>query len=347
MGPFATREFDAHEHVSFFADAATGLRAIIAIHRTGSLGTAGGGCRIWPYGDDAAALRDALRLSRAMTYKLALLELPAGGAKAVVLADPARDKSEALLLAIGRAVDRLAGRFIIATDVGTSAADLETIARATLWVSREEPGRSDGAWATAYGVVAGMRAAVRRRLGGKLRGRTVSVQGLGRVGTALCALLVEAGARLWVSDLDGEACARARQKWGATVVDPGAIVDQDVDVFAPCALADVLDAVTIPRLRCRVVAGSANNQLAEPELADTLCRRGILWAPDIAISGGAALAAASGLTGDDSAARLGRLDSIGALLDGIFARAEREGTSTLAAAERTARERFAAMGGKP
>jgi leucine dehydrogenase len=351
MGPFAAREFDAHEHVSFFADAATGLRAIIAIHRTGPLGTAGGGCRIWPYASDDEALRDALRLSRAMTYKLALLELPAGGAKAVVLADPARDKSEALLLAIGRAVDRLAGRFIVATDVGTNAADLVTMARATVWVSREEPRRSDGAWATAYGVVAGLRAAVRRRLGrGDLRGLTVAVQGLGRVGAALCALLAEAGARLWVSDLDGAAAARAHQRWHATVVPPGAIVDQAVDVFAPCALADVLDAVTIPRLRCRVVAGSANNQLAEARLADELSRRGILWAPDIAISGGAALAAASALAGDDGddgAARRARLDTIGALLDGIFARAEREGTSTLTAAERTARERFAAMGGKP
>jgi leucine dehydrogenase len=347
MGLFDAREFDAHEHVSFFADAAIGLRAIIAIHRAGPLGTAGGGCRIWPYVSEAAALRDALRLSRAMTYKLALVELPAGGAKAVVLGDARHVKSEALLLAIGRVVDRLGGRFIIATDVGTDAADLETIARATSWVSRE--GKSDGAAATAYGVFAGLRAAVRRRLGrDNVRGLRVAVQGLGRVGAALCALLADGGARLWVTDLDPQVQARLAGRWGATMVLPDAIVDQDVDVFAPCALSDALDAETIPRLRCSVVAGSANNQLAEPALADELVRRGILWAPDIAITSGGAIAAASSISDDDGGQQLrARLDAIGALVDGVFARAERERVSPLVAAERIARERFAAMGGRP
>src|SRR3954447_17091777 len=181
---FDTPEFDAHEHVSFFADGP--LRAIIAIHRTGPLGTAGGGCRIWPYRDEAAALRDALRLSRAMTYKLALVELPAGGAKAVVIGDPLVGKSEALLLAVGRAVDRLGGRFIVAADVGTDADDLATIGRATMWVSRDAGGARDAAEATAYGVFVGLRASVRWRLGrDDLDGVKVAVQGLGRVGSAL------------------------------------------------------------------------------------------------------------------------------------------------------------------
>jgi leucine dehydrogenase len=215
-------------------------------------------------------------------------------------------------------------------------------------VSRDA-GASNDADATAYGVFVGMRAAVRRRLGRTdVGGLRVAVQGLGHVGGALCALLAEAGARLWVTDLDAQRRARAAAAWRAEVVAPDAIFDQDVDIFAPCALADALDATTIPRLRCRVVAGSANNQLADPALADELARRQILWAPDIAINGGGALSAASSISSDSGAATLhARLDTIGALLDGIFARAEREHVSTLAAAERTARERFTAMGGRP
>ena len=345
MSCFDTADFDAHEHVSFFADQATGLRAIVAIHRTGALGTAGGGCRMWPYADDSRALRDALRLSRAMTYKLALLELPAGGAKAVVIGDPAKDKSEALLEALGRAVDRLGGRFIIAEDVGTSTADMAVVGRSTLWVSRD--GGFDTAAATAYGVVVAIRTSLRRRLGrDTLEGVKVAVQGLGHVGAALCAQLAAAGARLWVADVDGAAVARAVAKSGAIAVAPAAIFDADVDVFAPCALADALDRDTIARLRCSVVAGSANNQLAELGLADDLRGRRILYAPDIVSNAGGAMGAACAV-GADGATLHARLDSLGALLDGVFDRAEREDTSTQVAAERIARERFAAMGGRP
>ena len=348
MDLFGAREFDDHEHVSFFADGDSGLRAIIAIHRTGPLGTAGGGCRIWRYRDEAAALRDALRLSRAMTYKLALVDLPAGGAKCVVLADE-RGKSQALLRAVGRAVDRLGGRFIVAADVGTDAADVATIGQSTMWVSREDAG-ADGAEATAYGVLAGLRAAVRWRLErAELGGLTVAVQGLGRVGAALCRLLAQAGARLYVSDLDDDKVRSVAAELRATAVAPEEILGLDVDVVAPCALGDALDAGTVAALRCRVVAGSANDQLADPALADALLRRRILWAPDIAINGGGAIAAASNVSLDSAggAALRARLDSIGALADGIFERAARERTSTLEAAERTAREHLAAMGATP
>jgi len=349
MGLFDAAEFDAHEHVSFFADRESGLRAIIAIHRTGALGTAGGGCRIWRYRDEAAALRDALRLSRAMTYKLALVELPAGGAKAVVL-DEGAGKSEALLLAIGRAVDRLGGRFIVAADVGTDGEDLATIGRATMWVSRDAGNASDAADATAYGVFVGLRAAVRWRLGrADLAGIHVAVQGLGRVGASLARRLAHAGARLWLTDLDAERRTRLAAELAATAVAPAEIFALDVDVLAPCALADALDATTVPQLRCRVVAGSANNQLADPALADALMRREILWAPDIAINAGGAIGAASSVSLDAAggAPLRARLDVIGTLLTGLFERASRERTSTLVAAERTARERFAAMGGTP
>jgi len=350
MALFDAPEFDGHDHVSFFTDEATRMRAIIAIHRTGPLGAAGGGCRIWPYGDERAALRDALRLSRAMTYKLALVELPAGGAKAVVIGDAHADKREALLLAIGRTIERLGGRFIVAADVGTDAADLATIGRATMWVSKDAGGASDAADATAYGVFVGMRAAVRWRLGrSDLDGIKVAVQGLGRVGSALCRRLRAAGAQLWITDLDEERRRRLAAELEAVAVAPAEIFALPVDVFAPCALADALDATTVPRLRCRVVAGSANNQLAEPALADELVRREILWAPDIAINAGGAIGAASSVSLDEAggAPLRARLDGLGALLTGIFERATRERTSTLAAAERTARERFAAMGGRP
>ena len=342
MSLFDDPWFDGHEHVSFFCDPPSGLRAIIAIHRNGPLGTAGGGCRIWPYRDDLAAVRDALRLSRAMTYKLALIEVPVGGAKAVVIADATRDKNEALLAALGRAIDRLGGRFIASEDVGTGPSDLLAIARTTAWVNPQVPG-ADNADSTAYGVLVGIRAALRRRLGrSALDGVSVAVQGLGRVGHSLCQKLAQAGARLVVTDLDRHLVDRVVGELGAAAVAPGAIFDCEVDVFSPCALGDVLDAESVPRLRCAVVAGSANNPLAIPACADLLAARDILYAPDIAISAGGVLGAAGG----DGQVVRGRLEGIAALLEGIFARAERDHTSTHAAAERIARERMVAMGGR-
>ncbi|MDB4970259.1 MAG: amino acid dehydrogenase [Myxococcales bacterium] len=343
MSLFGNVAFDNHEQISFFSDLAIGFRAVIAIHRTGPLGTAGGGCRIWPYAHETDAVRDALRLSRAMTYKLALIEIPVGGAKAVVIADPARDKSEALLTALGGAIDRMGGRFIASEDVGTGPADLAVIARSTPWVNLHAPG-ADNAGATAYGVVVGLRAAVRRRLGrGTLEGVTIAVQGLGRVGHSLCRQLAAAGARLTVTDLDRARVDAVVAELGAQAVPPETIFDREVDVFSPCALGDVLDDTTVPRLRCAIVGGSANNPLAHPALADLLGARGILYAPDIAISAGGVLGAAGG---DERVVR-GRLDTIGALLEGIFARAERDRSSTHAAAEQIARERLVAMGGRP
>ncbi|HZS35322.1 MAG TPA: Glu/Leu/Phe/Val dehydrogenase dimerization domain-containing protein [Polyangia bacterium] len=346
MSVFDHEAFDGHEHVSFFAEPSVGLRAIIAIHRTGPLGMAGGGCRMWPYRDERAALADALRLSRAMTYKLALLEMPAGGAKAVVIGDSKTDKSEALLLALGRAVERLGGRFVIAEDVGTSARDLEVVARATSWVNRAAADAGDTAGATAYGVVAAMRAAVKRRLGrADLDGLRVAVQGLGHVGGALCRELARAGAQLVVADVDAGAVSAIARELGARAVAPEEIFDQPADVFAPCALADALDDGTVPRLRCAVIAGSANNQLAHPRIADALAARDILWAPDIVANAGGVIASAS--RGGDERVLRARLDGIGALVEAVFARAERERISTHEAAERTARERLAGAGGRP
>jgi leucine dehydrogenase len=336
MSVFDHPDFDAHEHVSFFAEPSAGLRAIIAIHDSGPLGLAGGGCRLWPYASDEAALRDVLRLSRAMTYKLALAEIPAGGAKAVVIADAAH-KTEALLEALGRAVDRLGGRFIISEDVGTTPADLAIVGRRTAWVSREAA-TATTADATAYGVLVGMRVAVARRLGrSDLRGLGVAVQGLGRVGGALCRLLAGEGARIFASDVDAARMAAVCREVGATAVSPSGIFDQPVDIFAPCALGDALDTSTVARLRCSIVAGSANNQLADASAAELLTRRGILYAPDIVINAGGVIAAGAGES--ISAADLrARLDRLAPLIDDVFARAERLGISTQASAEGLARE---------
>ena len=345
MAVFEDGAFDDHEHVSFFSDASVGLRAIVAIHRTGPLGTAGGGCRMWPYRDEREAVRDVLRLSRAMTHKLALVELPAGGAKAVVIGDPARDKSEGLLRALGRAVDRLGGRFVLAEDVGTTPDDLAVVAKETLWVDRHAGG--DTSWATAYGVLQCMRAAVRRRLQrDSLGGVTVAVQGLGRVGRSLARQLAEAGAHLVVTDLNARLVEETVRELGARAVAPAAIFDEPADVFAPCALADALDESSVERLRCAVVAGSANNQLAHPAIADTLADRGILYAPDLVCNAGGVLGAAMGAVSDQASLRT-RLDALAGLLDGVLQRAERERISTQEAAERTARDRFRTMGGRP
>jgi leucine dehydrogenase len=329
MGVFDNRAFDGHEHVSFFADGP--LKAILAIHRTGSLGTAGGGCRMWPYPNEEEALRDALRLSRAMTLKMALVGIPAGGAKAVVMGDPAHDKSEQLFLALGRAVDRLGGRFLISEDVGTTKEDLAVVSRATGWVN---PLEVDTAPATADGVLVVLRAAVRLRLGRlDLRGLRVAVQGLGAVGRRLCEHLAAEGARLFVTDLDEQAVSPMRQI--ATPVAPDAIFEQDVDVFAPCALADALSAETLPRLRCKVIAGSANNQLSEPEIAASLAERDIFYAPDIVANAGGVL----GALGNGQLLQA-RLAALGPLLEIVMARARREHISMQEAAERTACERL-------
>lgn len=334
MSVFSSDGFDDHEHVSFFADPAAGLRVIIAVHRTGPLGTAGGGCRMWPYADEAAAVRDVLRLSRAMSYKLALVGIPSGGAKAVVIGDPRRDKSEALLLALGRAVERLGGRFIISEDVGTTPDDLAIVGRTTSWIN---PQQLDTAESTAYGVFVGMRTAVRLQLEREdLRGLRVAVQGLGRVGRRLCQLLAAHGARLFVSDLDDRLVHAAQLDLQATAVRPDSIVAQEVDVFAPCALGDVLDAATVRRLRCAVVAGSANNQLADARCADALSERGILYAPDLVVNAGGVLGAVGG---DESALRA-RLEALGPLLEQVVERARSERVSTQRAAEDLARERM-------
>lgn len=356
MTVYRSPDFDNHEHVSFFCDEASGLRAIVAIHSTAPFGIAGGGCRMWPYATDDEALADALRLSRAMSYKLALCDMPAGGAKCVVIGDPAKDKSEALLHALGKAVERLGGKYIIAEDVGTTTEDMRVIGKETRYVVGRQ---TDTGPATAYGTFVGLRTAIKQALGRTdLNGLRVAVQGLGNVGKRLCKHLAHAGAKLVVTDVN-EAAVKSvldDNTLGATAVAPDAIFDQDVDIFAPCALGAILNDSTIPRLRCKVIAGSANNQLAEERHGDAVAARGILYAPDFVVNAGGVIGASQegtqlggGATGTpvyDESVAFRDTERIAGILSAVFELSERERISSHAAAVRLAKEKIRSRQGR-
>ena len=299
---------------------------------------------MWPYASEEAALTDALRLSRGMTYKAALAGLSSGGGKAVVVGDPGRDKSEALWLAYGRCVDSLGGRYVTAEDVGTRPADLEIVRRATPHVGGiAEGGAGDPSPATARGVFTGIQASIAERLGRvRLTGLRVAVQGLGNVGFALARLLRAAGAELTVSDINEVAVTRAVRELGARAVAPEAIHAQAVDVFAPCALGAVVNDATIGEIRAPVIAGSANNQLAAPRHGRALWQRNILYAPDYAINAGGVIWVSYEGPGFDAARAGAHVARIGETLSEIFTRARKDGVAPEAAADRIAEDRFRA-----
>jgi leucine dehydrogenase len=345
---FELMDKEGHEQLLFCRERWTGLRLLIGIHDT-TLGPALGGCRMWAYGDEAAAVIDVLRLSRGMTYKAAAAGVNYGGGKAVVWADPEHDKSEELLRALGRFVAGLRGRFITGTDVGTTADDF-------VWAQQETDslvalpeafgGSGDSSLTTAFGVYRGMQACVHHVYGeDALEGRTVAVQGLGKVGTHLCRYLHESGARLVVADLDPGRVRKVEEAYGARAVDPARIFGEEVDIFSPNALGAVINDQTIPLLRCRVVAGSANNQLLDPEShAAQLAARGILYAPDYVINAGGLIQVADELAGYNRERALRKTAAIYDLLLLVFARAQAAGITTTAAADELVRERLEAMG---
>ncbi|MGI4875865.1 MAG: Leu/Phe/Val dehydrogenase [Janthinobacterium lividum] len=340
---FDAPDYDAHEAVHFFTDAASGLKAIIAVHST-HRGPAAGGCRWWTYVDDAAALTDALRLSRGMSYKNAMAGLPMGGGKGVILKAGTGPKSEALLEAFGGVIDSLGGQYVTAEDVGMSDADMTVIARQTRYVSGlpvsggaagGNPGPS-----TARGVFAGMRAAVRHKLGrDDFSGVHVAIQGLGSVGGGLAELLAAAGARLTVADIDAARADSVAAALGATRVGVDAIASVAADVFSPCALGAVLDAATIAALDVAVVAGAANNQLATPGDGARLQARGILYAPDYVINAGGIINVVAEYLGEGDAESVAtRIAAIEPRLAAIFAEADSSGRTTDAVADSMARE---------
>ena len=287
MSVFTSPSFRDHEQVVFCHDAEVGLHAIIAIHDT-TLGPALGGLRMWNYGSEAEALEDVLRLSRGMTYKAALAGLNYGGGKAVIIGDPKVQKTDALLARFANFVDGLGGRYITAEDVGTSTQDLALIRRHTRHAAGfDDGGSGDPSPVTAWGVFHGLRAAVAQRLGRpSLAGTTVAVQGLGHVGEYLLRYLADAGADLLVSDIDTDRVSQAVRRHGATPVEAERIYDVQADVFAPCAMGAVINDDTLPRLNVSIVAGAANNQLAEDRHGAALREREILYAPDYVINAG-------------------------------------------------------------
>jgi leucine dehydrogenase len=338
-GIFDHPDFDGHEQVQIVHDQASGLRAIIAVHDT-TRGPALGGCRVWGYENDAAALADVLRLSRGMSYKAALAGLALGGGKAVVLTAPERPKTPEMMRAMGRAVEALGGRYITAEDVGSSVADMDEVAKATAHVAGRDADGGDPSPFTAHGVFLCLEAAVRHRLGRGLDGVHVAVKGLGHVGHALAAELHAAGARLTVADIDPARVARAAQAFGAAVAPVQAIASVPADVFAPCALGGDLGEGTIPWLGAGIVCGAANNQLATPADGARLLRRGVLYCPDYLVNAGGLISVARRPLGMDADAVAAKLAGLPATLMVVLLRAERQGAQPDAVADRIARARF-------
>ena len=346
MSVFANPSYDRHERVVFGHDPETGLRAIIAIHNT-ALGPAVGGCRMWPYENEDAALEDALRLARGMTYKSALAGLPFGGGKSGIIGDSRTEKTPALMRAMGRLVDDLGGRYLVAEDVGTTVADMDVIAGETKYVTGTSKSGGNPSPYTARGVFQGIRAAVEYKLrrNDGFDGIDVAIQGLGSVGYDLARRLHEAGASLHVADINGETRDRAADEFGATTVDTHDIHAVDVDVFAPCALGGAINDQTIGDIRAKIVAGSANNQLAERRHGAELAARGILYAPDyVTNAGGIIELAYSPCFGQehDEDAILKHIDGLYDTLLDIFGRADVAQAATNEIANEMAEEKFTA-----
>jgi leucine dehydrogenase len=336
-----------HEEVLFATDPVSGLKTIIAIHST-ALGPALGGTRFFAYTDETAALMDVLRLSRAMSYKAAAAGLDLGGGKAVIIGDPATLKTERLLRSYGRTIDSLGGRYITAEDVGTTTEDMMVIARETKWVTGVPAafgGSDDPSPATARGVMAAI-ATIAERLWGSadLNGRTVAVQGVGKVGSNLVERLTKAGAATVIADVDEHALHDVASTYGSTPVGLDEIYDVECDIFAPCALGGSINSATIPRLGCAAVVGSANNQLREPEDADRLMAKGILYAPDFVVNAGGIINITEELRGYSWERAAHAVDGIGAAVGRIIDRAEADGINPHLAAEQVARERIDTIG---
>ena len=343
---FDLSDFDGHERIMHVHDCASGLKAIIALHST-RLGPAAGGCRLWRYDSPHAALADVLRLSRGMSYKNALAGLPMGGGKAVILGPVAPELREAQFRAFGRAVDGLGGAYVTAEDVGVSVADMALAAHETAFVS----GLSDAGGIggdpsphTARGVRLGIEAVARVHLGRRdLQGLTIAVQGLGNVGFNLCRELHAQGARLIVADIQTERVQAAMTAFGARTCPANAILGQEADILAPCALGGVITEAVARTLRVKAVAGGANNQLANDAAGQILLERGIAFAPDYVINaGGIIVVAAEYFGGAQASAAADRIAAIHARTAGILQRAAHEAAPPHRIADAMAREIIAA-----
>jgi len=338
-----------HEQVVFCQDPQTGLRAIIAIYST-ALGPALGGTRFFPYPTEDAALSDVLNLSRAMAYKNALADLDLGGGKAVIIGDPAKHKSEALLRAYGRFVESLGGRYITACDIGTFSDDMDMVARECRYVTGRtllHGGGGDSSILTAIGVFQGMRAAAEHTWGSdSLEGRLVGVEGVGKVGHRLVGHLVEAGASVVICDVSPGAVQRvlAAHPGVQAVAGRAELLARPLDIYAPCAMGGALTDESVAALSARIVCGGANNQLAHPGLEKVLADRGILYAPDYLVNSGGVIQVADELDGFNFERARARTERIFVTAKKIFALADEEGVPPAVAADRLAERRMAEVG---
>lgn len=335
-------DFDGHEEVLFGQDCETGLSALIAVHNL-SRGPGTGGTRLWHYQDLESGLTDVLRLSTGMTYKNAMAALPFGGGKAVILA-PQKFKvsRKEFMQAFGRVVESFEGRYCTAEDVGTSCDDMAEVSKSTAHIFGLQDTSGDPSPHTARGVLLGIEESVSEALGSDtVQGVRVLVQGVGNVGYHLCHLLHQRGAQLMVSDVNAAALARCEQEFGAATVAPDRVYETATDVYAPCALGATVNERTLAQLKCRVIAGAANNQLADDAMAEKVRQAGILYAPDYVINAGGIVNIACEVSGRyDAAVAARKVDEIRGRVREIFSRAKDENKTTVAVAGEMARERF-------
>ncbi|WP_188453961.1 branched-chain amino acid dehydrogenase [Virgibacillus oceani] len=343
MEIFSYMEKYDYEQLVFCQDKNSGLKAIIAIHDT-TLGPALGGTRMWTYDSEADAIEDALRLAKGMTYKNAAAGLNLGGGKTVIIGDPKKDKSPELFRAFGRYIQGLNGRYITAEDVGTTVQDMDLIHMETDFVTGISPefgSSGNPSPVTAYGVYKGMKAAAKEAFGtDSLEGKTVAVQGVGNVAYTMCEYLHKEGANLIVTDINKEAVNRAVEAFGAKAVDPDDIYNVDCDIYAPCALGATVNDETIPQLKAKVIAGSANNQLKSAKHGDTIHEMGIVYAPDYVINSGGVINVADELNGYNKDRAMRKVETIYDSLLKVFEISKRDNVPTYVAADRMAEERI-------
>ena len=343
MKIFTYMEKYDYEQLLFCQDENSGLKAIIGIHDT-TLGPALGGTRMWTYESEEAAIEDALRLAKGMTYKNAAAGLNLGGGKTVIIGDPRKDKNEEMFRAFGRFIQGLNGRYITAEDVGTTVADMDLIHEETDYVTGISPAfgsSGNPSPVTAYGVYRGMKAAAKEAFGtDSLEGKTIAVQGVGNVAFTLCRHLHEEGAKLIVTDINKEAVQRAVEEFGAKAVDINDIYSVDCDIFAPCALGAVINDETIPQIKAKVIAGAANNQLKDTAHGDTIHEMGIVYAPDYVINAGGVINVADELYGYNRERAMKKVEQVYNNVERVIDIAKRDGIPTYLAADRMAEERI-------
>ena len=333
-----------HEQVSYFHDPTLELKGIIAIHNT-VLGPALGGCRMWNYKSEKDALIDVLRLSKGMTYKAAIAGLNLGGGKAVIIGDPKADKSEELFRSFGRFVEGLGGRYITAEDVGTSIKDMDYVRMETKYVtgiSKSLGGSGDPSLLTAFGTYLGIKASVKFKLNkNSLDGLSIAVQGLGSVGMELVKYLKNDGMKIYAYDIDNKLIEIAKKQYGAISISDDMVYDKNVDIYAPCALGATINDDTIPRLKCSIIAGAANNVLKDPNKhSKELLSKGILYAPDYAINAGGLINVYNELEDYNKDRAFSQAEGIYDILMDIFYRSDKEGIPTTIASDRKAEERI-------